>query len=64
MTRPSAKDGVSFGPPDRGKDAASRPSRGRLCSWEGCSTLLSTYNDSSTCWLHTGPAYRHPLYRA
>ena len=25
---------------------------------------LSTYNPSSTCWLHTEPAYRHPLYHA
>jgi len=23
--------------------------------------LLSTYNTSDTCWLHTAPSTRHPL---
>jgi hypothetical protein len=61
MARPSGKDGVQFGVPAPGKDASSRPSRGRLCSERGCQTILSTYNPSTTCWLHTAPAYRHPL---
>jgi hypothetical protein len=57
------KDNVHFGPPDRGKDAASRPSRGRPCDMVGCETVLSTYNSSTTCWLHTNATYRHPLAR-
>jgi hypothetical protein len=58
-----AKDGsVQFGPPARGKGAASRATVGRMCDHAGCSTLLSTYNASTTCWLHTGPSTRHPLY--
>ena len=44
--------------------SASRASRGRMCEEFGCSTILSTYNSSSTCWLHTGPAHRHPLARS
>jgi hypothetical protein len=58
-----ANDGkVQFGPPGRGKDAASRAITGRHCDYPGCATVLSTYNASSTCWLHTGPATRHALY--
>jgi hypothetical protein len=64
MARPSGKDGVQFGSPERGKDASSRASRGRMCLEAGCTTILSTYNASETCWLHTGPAYRHPLSRS
>jgi hypothetical protein len=53
---------VQFGPPARGKDAGSRSSTGRLCDAPGCTTVLSTYNSSNTCWLHTGASTRHPLY--
>ncbi len=55
---------VQFGPPERGRDAASRAAQGRVCDRLGCSTILSTYNVSGTCWLHTVPAYRHPLSHA
>ena len=64
MAGRSGRGGAQVGPPERGKGAASRPARGRECDRAGCSTILSTYNTSSTCWLHTEPAYRHPLYRA
>jgi hypothetical protein len=58
-----AKGGnVQFGPPARGKGPDARASVGRMCDSPGCSTVLSTYNSSSTCWLHTGPSTRHPLY--
>jgi len=63
MTRPNGKDGIKFGPPDRGKGAESRASAGRLCAAQGCSTILSTYNASPTCWLHSEAEYRHPLQR-
>ena len=46
----------------KAKGAASRASVGRMCDHAGCNTLLSTYNASTTCWLHTGPSTRHPLY--
>jgi hypothetical protein len=55
---------VQFGTPGRGKDAASRASSGRLCDHPGCGTVLSTYNESPTCWLHTGAAPKHPLARS
>jgi len=54
---------VQFGPPDRGKETAARPPRGRMCEQIGCQTILSTYNSSDACWLHTPPAYRHALSR-
>ena len=42
-----------FGRPDRGKEASTRPARGRICAYPGCSTVLSTYNAAEVCWLHT-----------
>jgi hypothetical protein len=56
-------DRVLFGPPVRGKEASDRPARGRMCSHDGCETVLSTYNTSDVCWLHAPPAYRQPLSR-
>jgi hypothetical protein len=56
-------EGVQFGSPNRGKELTARQARGRPCDYPGCMTVLSTYNESSTCWLHTTPSYRHPLYR-
>ncbi len=47
-----------FGTPDRGKDAASRPARGRICVHRDCATVLSTYNVGDACWLHTAPVLR------
>jgi hypothetical protein len=55
--------GVEFGRPQRGRDATSREARGRQCEAPGCSTVLSTYNRSRTCYLHTMPEYRHALQR-
>lgn len=60
----NARGGVQVGVPERGKEAASRAARGRVCDREGCSTILSTYNASGTCWLHTEPVCRHALYHA
>jgi len=54
---------VLFGTPDRGKDAASRPEKGRPCAEPGCATVLSTYNRSITCYLHTVPTIRHAIQR-
>lgn len=61
MARSDGRKGVVFGPPGRGKDALSRASKGRHCDQPGCTTVLSTYNATGTCWLHTTPQYRHPL---
>lgn len=63
MAGPSGRGGAKVGSPERGREASTRPARGRMCEREGCSTILSTYNPSTTCWLHTEPAYRHALYR-
>ena len=43
---------MTFGSPKRGKESSSRPARGRLCKRLGCTTVLSTYNSSTTCWRH------------
>jgi hypothetical protein len=52
-----AGKGVQFGSPMRGKDAASRPPRGRTCEHPGCTTVLSTYNSASRCWAHEPRTY-------
>lgn len=36
--------------------ALPRPTR--VCATLGCSTILSTYNPSEVCWLHTRPSFR------
>ena len=54
---------VVLGAPGRGKDAASRPAKGRPCSEAACTTVLSTYNRSATCFLHTPPTRRHAMER-
>ncbi len=56
-------DGIQLGTPLRGKRGAARSSRGRLCDHDGCTTVLSTYNSSTTCWLHGAPTYSRPLDR-
>ncbi len=53
--------GAQLGTPDRGKEASSRAAQGRVCQHDGCVTVLSTYNASGTCWLHTQPTTRHSL---
>ncbi|HZA61084.1 MAG TPA: hypothetical protein VE754_05295 [Actinomycetota bacterium] len=58
------KSEVALGTPAHGKGAASRPPPGRMCAEPGCSTILSTYNASDDCWLHTPPTLRHPLERS
>jgi hypothetical protein len=60
--RQGSKNGVAFGVPDRGKGVAVRSEHGRPCRHEGCGTILSTYNSSTTCWLHTDPTPRHPRF--
>jgi hypothetical protein len=62
MTGRNGRNTTILGPPEKGKGADSRPSTGRVCNQEGCSTILSTYNSATSCWLHAEPAFRHPLY--
>jgi hypothetical protein len=45
--------GTQFGTPDKGKGPKAMSVSGRLCDHPGCSTVLSAYNVSSTCWTHT-----------
>jgi hypothetical protein len=54
---------VRIGSPIRGKEPGSRAARGRRCAEPGCTTILSTYNASLTCYLHTAPTHRPPLAR-
>ena len=55
--------GVELGSPQRGKEASSRPIRGRVCDEPGCDTVLSTYNPSAQCWTHAESTRAHPLSR-
>jgi len=52
---------AQFGTPTKSREAPARSKKGRRCSETGCPTVLSTYNASETCWLHTQPSTRHPL---
>jgi hypothetical protein len=61
MVRPS---GVLFGTPDRAKGPKVRGASGRHCDFPGCTTVLSTYNTSSSCWLHTVPSPHHAPHKA
>jgi len=54
--------GVEYGPASPTK-AARRSAKGRSCEQIGCTTVLSVYNESPTCWLHTAPSRRRPTQR-
>ena len=58
-----ASERAHFGTPQRGREAESRPPRGRLCDQPGCSTVLSTYNSATSCWLHTVPSFSRPVHQ-
>jgi hypothetical protein len=51
---------MSLGPPGTGAVKA-KGAAGRTCDHPGCTTVLSTYNASFTCWLHTSAITRPPL---
>lgn len=48
-----------YGTPAKG--AHPREAGDRRCDAPGCTTILSAYNASTTCYLHTQPNTRHPL---
>jgi hypothetical protein len=52
---------VEYGVPVASKQASRRAEAGRRCAVASCTTLLSTYNASTTCWLHTTATPKHPL---
>lgn len=59
-----SRGGVRLGAPDGSKGSPVRAAGGRRCEEPGCSTVLSTYNRSARCYLHTAPSYRLPLQRS
>ena len=59
----NGRGGAQVGTPVRGKEASTRPARGRVCAYEGCTTILSTYNPAHECSVHAQPMYRHALYQ-
>ena len=52
---------VDYGVPVASKQASSRAKPGRRCEVASCTTVLSTYNASTTCWLHTTATPKHAL---
>ncbi|MFL5789964.1 MAG: hypothetical protein ACJ76A_00530 [Actinomycetota bacterium] len=52
---------VQYGVPVASKQAERRAKAGRSCEVTNCVTVLSTYNTSTTCWLHTTATRRHAL---
>jgi hypothetical protein len=61
MVSSVARD-VKFGTPSS-RSEKGRRAPGRTCDQATCTTVLSTYNPSPTCWLHTAPSVQHPLHR-
>ena len=43
------------------KPVETRGTRGRRCCEPECTTVISVYNPSDRCWLHSPPARRLPL---
>ena len=58
------RGGAQIGAPQRGKESSTRAARGRICTREGCATMLSTYNRATECSIHTEPSFRHALYHS
>ncbi len=52
---------TQFGVPEKSKKV--RAAKGRTCDRPECDTILSTYNDSSTCWIHERLKTRLPRER-
>ena len=52
MGTASGRDGVQFGTPESGKETWRRPPPDRVCAKSECSTILSMYNLSATCFIH------------
>lgn len=48
-----------YGTPAKGAHA--RAADDRRCDTPGCTTILSAYNASTTCYLHTQPTTRTAL---
>jgi len=57
----SNSNSVQYGVPLASKQAVRREPAGRRCEVAACETVLSTYNTSTTCWLHTTATKRHAL---
>jgi hypothetical protein len=57
----SNSNSVQYGVPLASKQAMRREQAGRRCEVPTCVTVLSTYNTSTTCWLHTTATRRHAL---
>jgi hypothetical protein len=49
--------------PDRGKESLGRPTTTRVCTDPECSTILSSYNDTSACWIHRDRSYQRNTFR-
>jgi hypothetical protein len=52
-------NGTRYGAPANRKAATPPAAKGRVCASPGCDTVLSTYNEGSTCSIHSEPSFRH-----
>lgn len=55
----ATRDDLLYGPMPGSVTTSHRSPPGRVCDVEGCETILSTYNGSPSCWVHTLPEYPH-----
>lgn len=56
MGMKGSANGIVYGLPQPGRGRG--PGDGRVCGHPGCLTVLSRYNDESTCWTHAEPTFR------
>jgi hypothetical protein len=54
--------GIEYGTANPGK-AQRQSAKGRSCEHPGCATVLSVYNESPTCWVHSAPSIRRTAPR-
>lgn len=59
----ATRDDLLYGPVQGGATTSHRSRPGRVCDVEGCETILSMYNGSQSCWVHTLPEYPHASTR-
>jgi hypothetical protein len=55
----ATRDDLLYGPAPGSPTSSHRSPPGRVCDVEGCETVLSIYNGSPSCWVHTLPEFPH-----
>ena len=52
---------IQFGPIEKKRKPEPQLTGRRVCDALGCTTVLSMYNSSRKCWMHTQPDFARPI---